>query len=445
MISIKSPYKNVVDRESDRIGWNGSFLTVVAMIKTISTFCLGLSMVVVTSWGQVAEAIPLQPIPLEKLRNIGLDSKLGETELNPEERTIYRWQTNPSCPAVKPKTKAISSWNESQRQALRQAIDHSLYYLSTPKAAQHYRKYANSKFNLKHIQRSLIRFKELLLTTNSPAALEKAVKQEFAFYQSVGKDQRGKVEFTGYFEPTYTASRVRTAKYRYPLYRKPPNFNRWSSPHPTRARLEGKDGLASNKSILQGQELVWLSDRLEAYLVQVQGSARLKMTDGTTMTVGYNGTTNYPYVSIGGELVKDGIFPKDELTLPKLLDYFATNPEKLDKYIPRNNRFIFFRPTNNKPPTGNLGVPVTGDRSIATDKSLMPPGALALIVAPIPEVESTGEITTRLVSRYVLDQDTGSAIKGAGRVDLFLGSGEVAGERAGRLNGTGHLFYLLLN
>ena len=208
--------------------------------------------------------------------------------------------------------------------------------------------------------------------------------------------------------------------------------------------MEGKDGLASNQSILKGHELVWLSDRLEAFLVQVQGSARLKMTDGSTMTVGYNGTTNYPYVSIGGELVKDGVFPKDELTLPKLLDYFAANPRKLDKYIPRNNRFIFFRETAGQPPTGSLGVPVTGDRSIATDKSLMPPGALALIVAPIPDVEPTGEIDTRVVSRYVLDQDTGSAIKGAGRVDVFLGSGEVAGERAGRLNGTGQLFYLLL-
>ena len=187
-----------------------------------------------------------------------------------------------------------------------------------------------------------------------------------------------------------------------------------------------------------------MSDRLEAFLVQVQGSARLKMTDGTTMTVGYNGTTNYPYVSVGAELVEDGIFTKDELSLPKLLDYFANNPDKLDSYIPRNNRFIFFRETQGKPPTGNLGVPVTSDRSIATDKSLMPPGALALIVAPIPEVEPTGEIDTRVVSRYVLDQDTGSAIKGAGRVDIFLGSGEIAGERAGRLNGSGNLFYLLL-
>ncbi|MBE9045909.1 MltA domain-containing protein [Pleurocapsales cyanobacterium LEGE 10410] len=407
------------------------------MRRSIFSFSLGLATIALT-WGQTGNAFPLRPMAPERLDNVGFDSKLSDRPHDLERCVVERWQTT-NCPE-----RATSGWNEAQRQDLLQAIDHSLYYLSTPKAAQSYRKLANSQFNLDRVRRSLLRFKELLLTTDSPTALERAVKQEFRFYQSVGNDLRGKVEFTGYFEPTYTASRVRTPKYRYPLYRKPANFNRWSSSHPTRAQLEGKDGLAGNKSILKDRELVWLSDRLEAYLVQVQGSARLKMTDGTTMSVGYDGTTNYPYVSIGAELVKDGVFDKDELSLPKLLDYFAANPKQLNQYLPRNNRFIFFRKTDGKPPTGNLGVPVTGDRSIATDKSLMPPGALALIVAPVPDIEPTGEIDTRVVSRYVLDQDTGSAIKGAGRVDVFLGSGEIAGERAGRLNGNGHLFYLLL-
>lgn len=415
------------------------------MKKSIFTFGLGLSTIAITFCGQIAEASSLREISPEKLEYVGLDRKLGNSssQADSENPAVYHWQTNPSCPNAKSKAK-ISGWNESQRQALVGAVDRSLYYLSTPKAVASYRSQADPEFNIERVRRSLLRFKELLLTTESPVALEQAVKAEFAFYQSLGNDSRGKVEFTGYFEPTYTASRVRTAQYRYPLYRKPASFDRRTGSQPTRAQLEGKDGLASNQSILKGQELVWLSDRLEAFLVQVQGSARLKMTDGSTMTVGYNGTTNYPYVSIGGELVKDGVFPKDELTLPKLLDYFAANPQQLDEYIPRNNRFIFFRETAGQPPTGSLGVPVTGDRSIATDKSLMPPGALALIVAPIPDVEPTGEIDTRVVSRYVLDQDTGSAIKGAGRVDVFLGSGEVAGERAGRLNGTGQLFYLLL-
>ena len=199
-----------------------------------------------------------------------------------------------------------------------------------------------------------------------------------------------------------------------------------------------------NKSILAGNEIVWLRDRLEAFLVQVQGSARLQLTNGTTMSITYGGSTNYRYTSIGGELVKDGVFAKEELSLPKLIAYFKSNPEALDEYLPRNNRFIFFYETDGRSPNGSLGVPVTGDRSIATDKSLMPPGALAFIEAPIPQVTANGVIENRIVSRYVLDQDTGSAIKGAGRVDIFLGSGTVAGERAGLINGTGKLYYLLL-
>ena len=401
-----------------------------------------LSLIAIASWGQIAVALPLKQISPDRLKYVGLDSKLGNNLIETEPCSIFI-QINPDCITD---SETVPSWDESQRQALIKSVEHSLYYLSTPKAVNSYKKQADTKFKIGRVRRSLFRFKELLATTDSPVALEQAVKTEFEFYQSVGKDNQGRVEFTGYFEPSYTASRVRTAKYRYPLYRMPSSIKR-SKRHPTRAQLEGKDGLASQKSrnnILKGHELVWLSDRLEAFLVQVQGSARLKLTDGTTMSVGYGGTTNYPYVSIGGELVKDKVFGIDELTLPRLLDFFAANPQKLDKYLPRNNRFIFFRETDGRPPTGSLGVPVTGDRSIATDKSLMPPGALALIVAPIPDVEPSGKIDTRVVSRYVLDQDTGSAIKGAGRVDIFLGSGEVAGDRAGLLNGSGNLFYLLL-
>ncbi|MEM8717778.1 MAG: murein transglycosylase A [Cyanobacteria bacterium P01_G01_bin.39] len=412
------------------------------MRKSIFGFGLGLSLVAITPWQQVANAFPLQPVSPQDLTNVGLDDKLSNNDRTPSHQTVDHWQTDRE-PNAKSKP-SLSGWNTRQRDNLLQAIDHSLYYLSTPKAIATYRSSATQEFNLDRVRRSLLRFKELLLTSDSPAALQQAVESEFVFYQSLGTDRQGTVEFTGYFEPSYTASRVRTAEYRYPLYRKPAGFEGWSTPHPTRAELEGKDGLGSQQSILKGEELVWLSDRLEAFLVQVQGSARLQMTDGSTMTVGYGGTTDYPYVSLGKELVKDGVFNKEELTLPKLLDYFTANPQLLDQYLPRNNRFIFFRETAGKPPTGSLGVPVTGDRSIATDKSLMPPGALALIMAPIPDIQPTGEINTEIVSRYVLDQDTGSAIKGAGRVDIFLGTGEVAGKRAGLINGNGKLFYLLL-
>lgn len=330
------------------------------------------------------------------------------------------------------------------RQALIKAIDHSLRYLNTAKAAQVYRNYAVPGITRDRVRRSLIRFRQLLLSSPTPAALQAAVEREFVWYRSVGNDNQGNVLFTGYFEPFFAASRRPTPEFRYPLYRKPANFSRWSKPHPTRVELEGKDGLLGKKSSLSGYELVWLRDRLEAFLVQIQGSAKLRLTNGTTMTVGHAGHTNYPYTSIGKELVKEGIFSLEELTLPLLLDYFRSYPQKINEYLPRNNRFIFFQETNGAPPTGSLGVPVTADRSIATDKSIMPPGALALIRTSIPYPNQRGQLEASQVSRYVLDQDTGSAIKGAGRVDIFMGSGQVAGDRAGLMNSKGELYYLLL-
>jgi membrane-bound lytic murein transglycosylase A len=278
----------------------------------------------------------------------------------------------------------------------------------------------------------------------SPAALQAAVRQEFAFFQAVGKDNAGGVSFTGYYEAVYTASPVRTTTYRYPLYRLPADFQQWPQPHPSRLQLEGADGLQGGQGRLRGLELVWLRDRLEAFLVHIQGSARLQLTNGRLMTVGYAGKTNYPYTSIGQELIRDGKVEREGLTLPKVLQYFQQNPREMNTYLPRNQSFVFFSNTQGGAATGSIRVPVTPERSIATDKSLMPPGALALIQAEIPYRNAQGLLAKQLVSRFVLDQDTGSAIKGPGRVDIFMGTGPEAKARAGLINTPGRLYYLLL-
>ena len=130
--------------------------------------------------------------------------------------------------------------------------------------------------------------------------------------------------------------------------------------------------------------------------------------------------------------------------MPRLISYFRQQPQELSNYLPRWERFVFFQETSGRQATGSINVPVTADRSIATDKSLMPPGALALIHNSFPYPAKSGGLEFRAVSRYVLDQDTGSAIKGPGRVDYFMGSGKLAGDRAGVTGGNGSLYYLLL-
>ncbi|MEH2453960.1 murein transglycosylase A [Nostoc sp.] len=330
------------------------------------------------------------------------------------------------------------------KKALVSAIAHSLQYLQTANAVAAYQNYQVAEIKRDRVFKSLKRFRELLLKTNSAIELHQAIEREFVLYQSVGKDNKGSVLFTAYYEPLYAASRVPTPEYRYPVYRLPPDLNSWSKPHPTRLELEGVDGLQGAKGKLRGLELFWFRDRLEPYLAQIEGSARLQLPNGTQTTIGYAGNNAYNYKSIGRELVNDGKLPLEGINMPIILNYFQKHPQELNIYIPRDRSFVFFQENHGEPAQGSINVPLTAERSIATDKSLMPPGALALIRTSIPFVNPTGKMEERIVSRYVLDQDTGGAIKGAGRVDYFLGTGKLAGDRAGITVSNGQLFYLLL-
>jgi membrane-bound lytic murein transglycosylase A len=363
---------------------------------------------------------PLQQISLNQLQagesdSIGLDAQI--------------WGEN-----GKPGDKAL----------LLKSIDYSLGYLDSAAAANAYSRYQVAGITRDRVRRSLDRFRQLVINSTTPSQLQQSVKREFVFYKSIGKDSKGTVAFTGYFEPTYSASRTPTSEYRYPLYRLPSNIGSWQKPHPTRLELEGEDALQASKGLLRGLELVWLRDRFQAFLVHVQGSARLQLTDGSVMTVGFAGKTSRGYTGVGRELVKDGKFTLDQLNLPRLTEYFTNFPADMNKYLPKNQSFVFFRETNGAPATGSIGVPVTAERSIATDKSLMPPGALALISTKLPYPNAAGKLEQNAVNRYVLDQDTGGAIKGAGRVDVFMGTGNLAGDRAGFINSTGELYYPLL-
>ncbi|WP_373539355.1 murein transglycosylase A [Chamaesiphon sp.] len=336
-------------------------------------------------------------------------------------------------------------WGKSgDKAAMLKSIDRSLSYLNTPTAIAVYQKYPIPSINRDRVRRSLVRFRQLVSTSRNAAQLQAAVKQEFVFYQSIGKDNKGTVQFTGYYEPIYQASRTQTPEFKYPLYKLPANFSSWQDPHPERVQLEGADGLQGSMSALAGNEIFWMRDRFEAILVQIQGSAEFNLIDGSKTTVGFAGGTNFAYNSIGKELAKDGKVTASQLTLPGIIRYFRENPQELDVYIPRYKRFVFMKETFNGEAMGSINVPVTPERSIATDKSMMPPGALALVYTQLPYVINGRSIQQKLVSRYVLDQDTGSAITGPGRVDYFMGTGKVAGDRAGVTGGPGQLYYLLL-
>ncbi|AFY31031.1 murein transglycosylase A [Calothrix sp. PCC 7507] len=417
------------------------------MRKTLALLSLSLGIASVnTLWSAVAQ-VPNLPPPVQT-------SPVIPVPVPP-----------PNIPEVQPPLKPIDlgsdcsprqaclGWDEQiwgsrgkrgDRQALLASIDNSLSYLAKDAAIATYQQYPIKEITLDRVRRSLLRFRQLVVQSKSPDQLQASIRREFVLYQSVGNDGKGTVKFTSYYEPVYTASRVKTSVYKYPLYRLPPDFDKWAKPHPKRLDLEGKDGLLGNKSQLHGLELLWFRDRLDAYMVHIQGSAQIKLTNGKKTSIGYAGGTDYPWTSIGKELAKDGKLPLDALTLPKVVNYFQRQPKELNNYLPRWERFVFFKETGGVAPTGSIHVPVTPERSIATDKSLMPPGALALVYTSIPYPTSGNKLEYRAVSRFVLDQDTGSAIKGPGRVDYFMGSGKLAGDRAGITGGNGLLYYLLL-
>lgn len=419
------------------------------MRKTLSLLSLSLGAAfIIPLWSAVAQIPSLPPLPLPN---------------NPEAPPVVI--PVPTVPQVQLPLKpmelaadctsqsACLGWDEQiwsrggkpgDRQALLASIDNSLSYLQKDKAIAAYQNYPIKEITLDRVRRSLVRFRQLVVNSNSPAQLQAAVQREFAFYKSVGNDGKGTVKFTAYYEPVYSASRVRTNVYKYPLYRLPPDFEKWAKPHPKRIDLEGKDGLLGDKSRLRGLEILWFRDRFDAYMVQIQGSAQIKLTNGSATSIGYAGGTDYPWTSIGGQLSKDGKLPLKGLSMPGIIRYFQQHPQEMNNYLPRWERFVFFKETGGEPATGSINVPVTAERSIATDKSLMPPGALALVNTSIPYPTASGRLNYRTVNRFVLDQDTGSAIKGPGRVDYFMGTGKLAGDRAGVTGGNGSLYYLLL-
>ena len=412
------------------------------------------------------KSLPIITIALPVAALLITITPLGRLLLSPVECQLKRWKLSVSVPTTKPASPLIpikkapfpccegdtscfdeQIWGDNSQQADRKillsSIDNSLRYLQTKGAENTYKRYSVPGISRERVVKSLQRFRQLLLESKSAAELNQAVAEEFVFYQSVGNDNKGKVLFTAYFEPLYIASRQQTAEYRYPIYAIPPDLKDWKRPHPTRLDLEGADGLQGGRK-LKGLELFWFKSRLEPYMMQIQGSAKLRLLDGTQTSVGFAGNVAHNYKSIGKILIEAGQLPSSGVTMPTILEYFEKDPKKLDVYIPRDPSFVFFQENKGAPAQGSIQVGLSPERSIATDKSLMPPGALALIRGNFPFATDSGKLKHRTVSRYVLDQDAGGAIKGAGRVDYFLGTGKIAGDRAGVTVSNGQLYYLLL-
>ena len=366
------------------------------------------------------------------------------------EKDYYR-QLPPGAPALRKITDPARMPDfrkafPDDREPLLAALDLSIGYFSYPSSKKYY---PVQDITHERAWNSLKTFRDLIATVRTPGELHERILAGFDVYESVGCDDEGTVLFTGYYTPIFDASRTPTQEYRWPLHSLPPDLVKDDEgkclgrrlpdgslvPYYTRGQIEA--------GALKGQELVYLKDRFDAYVCTVQGSAQLRLPDGSVFKIGYHGNNGKDYTSVGQLMVSSGLMPREKLSLSGLTNFFSRDPEKMGEYLTRNERYVFFQETD-APPTGSLNVPVTPYRSIATDKSLFPRGCLAMIATAIPSASGAGAITREPFHQFVLDQDTGGAIRAPGRTDIYIGIGDEAGRIAGWTLSEGKLYYLFL-
>lgn len=343
--------------------------------------------------------------------------------------------------------------------SLRLAIQRNLLYLrSLP--PDHVFFYGSEPVSCRRVvetQQSIIK---LLARNLGPKAMTKAIKKGFLVFKARGLPQSGKVLFTGYFLPTYEASLVKNSVFKYPIYAIPDDlvtvdlslFSKKFRGKRLMGRVKGhalipyysRDDIDLRMALAgKNLEIAWLKDPVDVLFLQIQGSGRLVFPDGNTICVGYAASNGHPYKSIGRYMIERGYVERKDMSMQKIREFLRNHPYLVQEILAHNPSYVFFRVLDSGP-LGNIGVPLTAGRSIALDSRLFPKGALAFIRCQKPILDSQGRIKQWVpFSRFVLNQDTGGAIKGAGRADLFWGSGRYAEIAAGHMKHQGDLYILI--
>jgi membrane-bound lytic murein transglycosylase A len=275
------------------------------------------------------------------------------------------------------------------------------------------------------------------------------------FAVSAGDDPEGL--FTGYYEPLLQGSRKRTDRYRVPLYVRPPDLvmvdlgdfreelkgQRIAGrveegdlvPYPDRQAI--KEGALSGRDL----ELVWVDDPVDAFFLQIQGSGRVRLDDGSEMRVGYAAQNGHPYFAIGKDLVERGALTREEVSMQSIRRWLEQNPDLADDVMARNASYVFFEELKGEGPLGAQGVALTPGRSLAVDLKHWTLGTPVWLDTRAPSPREAEP--DRPLRRLMIAQDTGGAIRGVVRGDVFWGHGEEAAEVAGRMKHPGRMWVLL--
>lgn len=388
--------------------------------------------------------------------------------VEPSTTTAVAVSTEPAKPTVALKRLAPESWppiaDELDAKSLARAAANSLRYFETLRDQRKSFKVGDREVGAGLLAETVRAVVDAVRESKTPVELEARLKEGFELYQSVGSDGEGRVVYSSYYQPVLPASLRETKKYRYPIYRKPPDmveadlgaFNAKYKGESVLGRAEAGKVVPyfdrrdiDVRQVLKGRklEVAWLANQFDRLDLHIQGSGILELPDGRKMLAKFAATNALPYKSVGLSVVGSGVMTRAEITHQKLREYLTAHPEGEAWLISQNPRYTFFDvvalPEDGQP-FGTINEPLTPGRSIAIDPKAIPLGAVAYLRVPMPQATRQGELLGIFpTSRLVMCQDTGGAILGPGRVDIYLGHGPQAKTSAVNQWHEGSLYVLL--
>lgn len=341
--------------------------------------------------------------------------------------------------------------DDLDRQSLAQALARSLAYLdSLPSTARF--NLGRTEVPLARLQDSARRLHDLAVSSLDETDFHRRLALDFELRPCLPSPE-SRLLVTGYYQPVFRGSLYRSSTYSHPLYGLPDDLvvKKQTGKRPNIGRLVGErlQPYWSRKeieqgNILQGRELAWLRDPFDVFTLHVQGSGILRLNDGSLRGVHYAQSNGRPYTSIGKYLVATGRMQLAEVTMDSIRAYLEQHPEDLDLILHQNESFIFFGWSPPGPAVGSLNQPLTAGRSVAADQGVYPPGSIVFLKSQRPLVDKGQVVGWQPMQRLLTVQDTGAAIKGPGRLDIFWGTGDQAGLEAGQMKEAGEVAFLLL-
>jgi len=343
---------------------------------------------------------------------------------------------------------------------LEQSILQSIAYLQRVPPGRQFA-FGKDTYDADHMIQSLEKFLAFIQTKPVQTELRKFIQSNYRVYRSIGSGWTKKVLYTGYYEPSYEGTMEKSTTYAVPVLGRPDDlikidlssFSKQYTgksitgritdhtvvPYYDRREIEEGGVLDGNAPVL-----AWLKDPVDLFFLQIQGSGRIYLDNGQFLNVHYETSNGRPYRSIGKLLIDEGKIPKSEMSMQRIRSYLEDHPDETANILFYNPSYVFFK-LEEDGPLGFLEVKLTPGRSLALDRRLFPLPALAFIETQKPLVDGSGQITEwEMFSRFVLSQDTGGAIRGPARADVFWGNGTYAEIAAGHMQHRGKLFLLVL-